>query len=99
MRRGLHQPRGVRQIEVDQLPAIVADGVVVTIGLAIVAAGAVAEIDFVNESGVLQVAQRVVNGRVADPGQAPPRRLKDVAGGGVIVAFLDHLEDRLSLGS
>ena len=31
--------------------------------------------------------------------QSLPGRLKDVAGGGVIVAFLDHLEDRLSLGS
>ena len=98
-RRSLHQVRGVRQIEVDQLSAIVADRVVVTIGFAIVAAGAVAKIDFVNEPGVFQVAQRVVNGCVADPGQAPPRCLKDVAGGWVIVTLLDHLKNRLSLGS
>ena len=98
-RRNLHQLGGVRQIEVDQLSAIVADRVVVTIGFAIVAAGAIAKIDFVNEPGVLQVAQRVVNSCVADPGQAPPRRLKDVAGGRVIVTLLDHLKNRLSLGS
>ena len=98
-RRRLHQLRGVGQIEVDQLSAIVADRVVVAIGLAIVAAGTVAKIDFVNEAGFLQVAQRVVDGCVADTGQAPPRRLKDVAGGRVIVTLLDHLKNRLSLGS
>ena len=98
-RRSLHQLRGVRQIEIDQLSAIIADGVVVTIGFAIVAAGAVAKIDFVNEPGVLQVTQRVINGCVADSGQAPPRCLKDVAGGRVIVALLNHLKNRISLGS
>ena len=98
-RRGLHEPRGVRQIEIDQLSAVVADGVVVAIGFAIVAAGAVAKIDFVNQPGFFQVAQRVVNGCVADTGQALPSRLKDVTGSRVIVAFLDHLKNRLSLGS
>ncbi len=98
-RRSVHQLRGVRQIEIDQLPAVVADRVIVTIGLAIVAAGAVAKIDFVNEPGVFQVAQRVVNGCVADPGQAPPCRLKDIAGGRVIGTLLDHLKNRFSLGS
>ena len=70
---------------------------IVTIELAIVAAGAVAKIYLVDESGFLQVAQRVVNGCVADTGQAPAGRFEDVAGGRVIVAFLDHLKDRLSL--
>lgn len=98
-RRGLHELGGVRQIEVDQLAAIVADGVVVSIGFAIVAAGAISKIDLVNQSRLFQVAQRVVNGCVADAGQAPPGRLKDVAGSRVIVTLLDHLKDRLSLGS
>ena len=98
-RRGLHELGGVRQIEVDQLSAIVADGVIVAIGFAIVAAGAISKIDFVNEPGFLQVAQRVVNGCVADAGQAPAGRLKDVAGSRMIVTFLDHLKNRLSLGS
>ena len=98
-RRGLHEPGGVGQIEVDQLAAIVADGMVVTISFPVVTAGAISKIDFVNQPGLFQVAQRIVNGCVADAWQPPAGRLKDVAGGGVIVAFLDHLENRLPLGS
>ena len=70
---------------------------IVAIRFAIVAAGAVAKIDFVNEPGVFQVAQRVVNGCVADTGQAPAGRCEDVAGSRVVVAFLDHLKDGFSL--
>ena len=67
-RRGPHELGGVRQIKVDQLSAIVADGVVVSIGFAIVAAGTVSKTDLVDEPGVFQVAQRVVDGCVADTG-------------------------------
>lgn len=70
---------------------------IVTIGLAIVSAGAVAEIYLVNQSGFLQVAQRVVNRCVADTGQAPAGRFEDVAGSRVVVTLLDHLKNRLSL--
>ena len=66
-------------------------------GFAIVAAGAIAKTDFVNEPGFFQVAQRVVNGCVADAGQSPACSLKDVAGGGVVVSFPDNLENRLPL--
>ena len=72
---------------------------IVAIGFAIVAAGTVAKVDFVNQAGFFQVAQRVVNGCVADTGQSPAGRLKDVAGSRVIVSFLDHLENCVSLGS
>ena len=97
MRRCLHELRCVRQIEIDQLPAVVTDRVIVTISFAIVAAGAVAKIYLVNQTCILQVAQRVVNGCVADTGQAPPGRLKDVAGGRVIIPLLYDLKNRLSL--
>ena len=70
---------------------------IVTICFAIVATGTVAQIYLVNQPGLLQVAQRVVNGCVADTGQAPASRFEDVAGGRVVGAFLDDLEDRLSL--
>ena len=70
---------------------------IVTIGFAIVAAGAVAKIYFVNESGFLQVTQGVVNGCVTDTGQAPAGRFEDIAGRRMIVAFLDHLKDSFSL--
>ena len=72
---------------------------VVAFRFAIVAAGAIAEIDFEHEAGVFQVAQRVVNGCVADTGQALPSSLKDIAGSGVVSPLLDYLENRLSLGS
>ena len=71
---------------------------IVTIGFAIVAAGAVAKIYLVNQSCILQVAQRFVNGCVTDTGQALPRRLKDIAGGRVVVSLLYDLKNRLSLG-
>src|SRR6185369_17880394 len=72
---------------------------IVAIGFAIVAAGAVTKIYFVNESGFLQVTQRVVDGCVADTGQAPARSFKDFAGRRVIVTLLDHLKHSFSLGS
>ena len=70
---------------------------IVTIGFTIVAAGAVAKIYLVNQSGILQVAQGVVNSCVTDTGQAPAGRFEDIAGSRVVVAFLDDLKDRLSL--
>ena len=72
---------------------------VVAFGFAIVAAGAISKIDFENQPGVFQVAQRVVDGCVTDTGQSPPGSLKDVAGGWVVVALLDDLKNRLSLRS
>ena len=98
-RSRVHEFRGVRQIEVDQLSAIVADGVVVAIGFAVVAAGAISKIDFVNQPGLFQVAQRVVNSCVANAGQSPAGSFKDVAGSRVIVSLLDHLKNCVSLGS
>ena len=71
---------------------------IVTIGFALVAAGAVAKIYLVNQTCIFQVAQRVVNGCVTDTGQALPRRLKDIAGGRVVVSLLYDLKNRLSLG-
>lgn len=95
----MHELGGVRQIEVDQLSAIVADGVVVAFRFAIVAAGAIAKIDFENQPGVFQVTQRVIDGCVANTGQAAPGGLKDIAGGRVVIPLLDGLVNRLSLGS
>jgi hypothetical protein len=65
---GLHELCCIRQIEVDQLSAIIADGMVVPVSFTIVATGAISKTDFEHESGFFQVAQRVVNGCVADTG-------------------------------
>ena len=70
---------------------------IVAIGFAIVAAGAVAKIYLENQTGFLQVTQGVVNSCVANAGQALSSCFEDVAGSRVIVAFLDHLKDSFSL--
>jgi hypothetical protein len=95
---GLHKPGCVRQIEIDQLSAIVADGVVVPVGFTIVATGAVSKTDLEDESGLFQVAQRVVDSCVADAGETPAGGLKNVTRRRVVITFLNHLIDRFPLG-
>ena len=70
---------------------------IVAICFAIVAAGTVAKIYLVNQSGFLQVTQGVVNRCVTDTGQSVAGRFEDVAGSRVVVTLLDDLKDRLSL--
>ncbi len=94
---GLHEFCCIRQIEIDQLSTIVADGVVVPVSFTVVATGAISKTDFKHEPGFFQVAQRVVNGCVADAGQTPARGLKNIAGRRVVVTLLDDLVDRLPL--
>jgi len=84
-------------MEVDQLPTIVADCMIVSTGFAVVAAGAITKTDFVNQPGFFQVAQRVVNGCIANAGQAPAGSLKDIAGGRVVISLLDDLKNRFPL--
>ena len=98
-RRRLHQLRSVWQIEIDQLSAIVADRVIVAFSFTIVAAGTVSKIDFENQPGLFQIAQRVVDGRVADARQSHTRRLIDVTGRRVVVPFLNDLENCFPLWS
>ena len=92
-----HQLRGFRHIQIDQLPALIANGVVVALHYAVVTAGAVAKTNLVNKAGIFQVTQRVVDGCVADSGQALAGRLENIAGGGVIVSFSDDLVDCFAL--
>jgi hypothetical protein len=53
----------------------------------------------VNEAGFFQVAQRVVNGCVADTGQSPAGCFKDVTGSRMIISLQNHLKNCISLGS
>ena len=92
-----HQLRGFRHIQIDELSALIADRVIVALHYAVVTAGAIAKANLMNESGLFQVAQRVVDGGVADTGQALSCRLEDFAGSGVIVTFPDHLIDCFAL--
>ena len=92
-----HQLRGFRHIQIDQLSAFIANRVVVTFHNAVVTAGAIAKTNLMNEPGLLQIVQRVIDGCVADPGQALAGRLENIAGGGMIVSFPYHLVDRFAL--
>ena len=94
---GLHKLCCLRQIEVDQLSTIVADGVVVPVSFTIVATGAISKTDFEHESGFFQVTQRVVNGCVADTGQTPARGLENLARRRVVVTLLNDQVDGLPL--
>jgi len=76
---------------------MIADGVIVALHYAVVTAGAVAKTNLMNEPGFFQVAQRVIDGGIADTGQALTSRLENIAGGGVIVSFPDHLVDCFAL--
>ena len=58
------------EIKVNQLSAIVADCVVVTISLPVVTAGAIAKLNFMNESRFLQKPERVVDGCITNRRQA-----------------------------
>jgi hypothetical protein len=80
-------------MEVDQLSTIVADRMIVATGFAVVAAGAISKTDFVNQPGFFQVAQRVVNGCIANAGQALAGSLKDIAGGRVVISLPDNLKN------
>jgi hypothetical protein len=80
-------------MEVDQLSTIVADRMIVATGFAVVAAGAISKTNFVNQAGFFQVAQRVVNGCIANAGQAPAGSLEDIAGGRVVISLLDDLKN------
>ena len=84
-------------MKINQLPAALTDRVIVTTSFAIVAAGTVAKIDFQHQTRFFQIAQRVVDGGIADAGQALPGGLEDIAGRRVVVARENHLKHRFPL--
>lgn len=92
-----HQLRGFRHVQIDQLPALIAYRVVVAFHYTVVTAGAIAKTDLVNKPGIFQVTQRVVDGCVADSGQALASRLEDVICGRVIVPLADDFVDCFAL--
>ena len=54
------------QVEILKAPTTRADGMVVPVRLAVIAARAVAEADLVYQPSALQVTQRVIDGRETD---------------------------------
>src|SRR5467141_3975557 len=85
------------QIKVNKLSAIVADCMVVTIRLTVVTAGAIAKLNFMNESRFLQKSERVVDGCITNGRQAQTRCLKDFVRRGMIVPAANDLKHRLAL--
>ena len=65
-RRHAQQISALGQIKIDELATTGADCMIMPFGFAIIAAGAVAKSDFMNQTRFLQVAQGVVNGRKTD---------------------------------
>ena len=86
------QGDGPRQIEINQFSARRTDRVVVTISLAIVAAGALAKRDFAHQPLLRQVTQRVVDGRKANARQIFAGRFKDFRRRRVMVSGLHGIE-------
>lgn len=70
---------------------------IVSIGFAIVAAGAITKSDFAHQSSLFQIAQRVIDSRATDPGHLFARSVKHLGRGGVMISRLHHVEHNLSL--
>ena len=70
---------------------------IVPVRLAVIATGAVAEVDFMHETGLFQIPQGVVDGRMTNRGQALARRLENVVRGRVILPFHNHLKNSFTL--
>jgi hypothetical protein len=93
----LYELGRLREIKVNQLSAIIADRMVVTIRLPVVTARAITKVNFMNQTRFLQEPERVVNGCIANRGQANTRRLKDLIRRGMIIPVANNLKHRLSL--
>lgn len=95
--RRLQEFGDFRQVEIDQLSALIADRVIVPVCLSVVPAGAVAKLNLMNESGFFQKAQGVIDRCITDRRQAQKGRLKDLVCSRMIFPFANHLENRLAL--
>jgi len=68
----------------------------VPVGFTIVAARSIPESDFADDARILQVVQRIVNGRVADGRQFSLRLLEDLGGGLVMLRLIDDSQHSLA---
>ena len=84
-------------MKVDELSAIVADCVVMPISLPVVTAGAVAKLNFMNESRLLQKPERVVDGGITNRRQVLTRRLENFIRRGMIFPRTNDLKHRIAL--
>lgn len=70
---------------------------IVPLEFTVVARAVCTEPDLADESFVLQVAQRVVDGGERDAGQEPARMLEDLIGREMLIGFADDAEYSLAL--
>ena len=92
-----YQPGRLWQIKVNELSAIVADRMIVTIDLPVVTAGAIAKLNFMNKSRFLQESERIVDRCITNRRQAQTGRLENLIRSWMIVPIANYLKNRLSL--
>ena len=95
--RLLYQLRRYVHLDVDQLPALCADRVIVSMRHPVEPARAVAERDLGYVPGLLQEAKRVVNGRKADGREELLGGDKYLVRRQMTIGVTDHLKDRFPL--
>jgi len=86
-----------RHLHINELSAFVAHRVIVSRELTVVVCSIRAKLDLAYKAFVLEISQRVVNGRERDTGQEPASILKDLIGRQVLVGLADHLQNGLTL--
>ena len=93
----LDQLSGLGEIKINELSAIVADCVVMTINLPVVTTSAVTKLNLMYQSSFLQKAKGVVNRGITNRRQPKTGRLKNLVRGGMIVPSANDLKHRLPL--
>ena len=94
---GTHKLDRLGHVEVRELSAPRANGVIVTARLAIVAASAIAESEFKNHAGFFEMPKGVVNCGIANSRQEFPRFLKHFARCQVLLCFTNNLQHHFAL--
>ena len=86
-----------REIHINQLSALRAERVVVAIGFRVEFACSIAELNFGDVPGLLQIPQRVIDGRKADRRQKPFRLVENLVGGQVMLGRANDLKHYFAL--
>lgn len=84
-------------LDIDQLSAPGAERVVVPLGFPVETARAVAKTYLRDHPGVLQIAQRVIDGGKADRRKPSPGRVKNLVRRQMPLGFPDDLQHNLAL--
>jgi hypothetical protein len=95
--RRARQSHRAGQVKINELATLRTNSMIVSISFAIITAGAVAELNLMNQSFVSQKPERVINRGETNPRQLPPRGVEDLGSGGMMIARLNRFEHHLTL--